>query len=261
MAADNDIYCLRGGFNGMCVNMPQPYIQARILWPALGFPEVVQYKNSFELLLLSEKSGLTSNGVSKYLRYVEWGSRTRRDCTGLGDKRNSNEGGFESDEITVKKIEVEDADDLVEKLEFANLSKFVREFYKEHGLAFLYHIKIRTETNPIDVGHYNLFWKNDTSHNDKISMLVHLCQIAAVNPAAIVDDLRSPPRILEITHTNVLPPCTGLPFYTNRHNPAMVIYNFMFHTRLRFSHRPADNLNRIVQRCDVADGRFCHAVG
>lgn len=57
------------------------YIRARILWPALGFPEVIDPKDSasalngtncINLLLLAEEKDLTSHDVARHLRYVPW---------------------------------------------------------------------------------------------------------------------------------------------------------------------------------------------
>ena len=108
--------------------------QVRILWPALGFPEVVAPGDPIKLLLLASVSAptgeakvkLTPKDVKKYLRYVTWAERMTR---------YSNKGTFSNAKISIKEPKIRGDDELVIALDFANLSKDVRNFYKENGFG------------------------------------------------------------------------------------------------------------------------------
>ena len=173
MGAENLLNATRKGKSNKSTYKLPGYVNARILWPALGFPEVVEPQKAFSLLLLCERDDLKENKniVSKYLRFVSWKYRTMRYCPGFGGTRYFDicQGGFSSDEIEINKLVLDDEDNYVKKLAFANLSKFVVDFYSENGLGNLYEIIIQTEANHLPTGHYNLFWQNDSSHTPKIS--------------------------------------------------------------------------------------------
>jgi len=139
----------------------EEYIEARIVWPALGFPEVVAPQCSFQLLILSKKSDLSKQDVARHLRYAAWPERRTRYFDSYGVRFNpAVKGGFSIDEITIKPATVHRQDDLVQVLDFANLALWFREFYKDNGLPHLFQVTIQTEADHLPVGQYNLFWVN-----------------------------------------------------------------------------------------------------
>ncbi|MCK4787273.1 MAG: metallophosphoesterase, partial [Desulfobacteraceae bacterium] len=162
---------------------PLPYIKARILWPALGFPEVVAPKNNLsmangtnaiEMLLFSKKANLNSQDVAKHLRYVTW---KERHCRYLNP--DITKCSFSSSEMEVKRVYPKSKNDLVEEVHFcsghvvAGLSKFVREFYDKVGIKYLFQVRIyESASAKLNPGLYNLFWINNNKNAkpEKISI-------------------------------------------------------------------------------------------
>lgn len=142
---------------------PLPYIKARILWPALGFPEVVAPERPITLLLLCDKEGLTSQDVAMYLRYTEWDKRTLRYSK---TTQTAESGGFFSNEISTPiSVKIHEKDDLTLALDLANLSKFVYDFYEDNGLKHFYEIVIWPHKNYLSKKLYNIFWINKERKN------------------------------------------------------------------------------------------------
>lgn len=173
------------------------HVKARILWPALGFPEVIgpetsQNATSFiHLLILTDrnpadqKQRLKNIDVARHLRYVPWKDRHRRYLypnPGNSFPPDPGKCSFPVNaiaEIKEVRLSQKDSNSLVNKIEFAQksliggLSKFVLDFYANSpiNLKYLYEITIKVTFNKssgskpkIDL--YNLFW-NDRQHYKK----------------------------------------------------------------------------------------------
>jgi hypothetical protein len=104
------------------VNAPG-YVKARILYPALGFPEVIgpasegTSKNgtsSIHLLLVCDQKSLLPRHVARHLRYVPWDDRHKRYL-----KPNTQKCSFPLSAIEVKEVQVQKAGDLAEEIRFA----------------------------------------------------------------------------------------------------------------------------------------------
>jgi len=173
-------------------------IQARILWPALGFPAVVTpnaraSKDAMRdgdattcvcLLVLSDHPSLSSAHAAQYLRYVSWDTRGRRHI------RNNPASSFPASEITVvRRAPVEGRKDgFGQHLRFGHngrnqngitacLSNYVTAFYSRPGLKYLYEIRIsETKTASLQQGQYQLFWNNELTNeslpSDEMAMLL-----------------------------------------------------------------------------------------
>jgi len=178
-------------------------LRARILWPALGFPSVVNPRekesinvssdgdatNRICILLISNRKDLSKKEASRYLRYVPWNQRGRRHII-LGGV-----GSFSEEELQVinyhnKKSPVgSPKDKLGELIVFganhdgingivANLAIFVKDFYKKHGMIFLNEIRVyETAARKLVDGLYHLFLNNESSNENSLSdELNHLLQ-------------------------------------------------------------------------------------
>lgn len=174
-------------------------IQARILWPALGFPAVVTPSatpspNTLRdgdatrcicLLILCSKDNLTVQDVARSLRCVPWTQRGRRSI-----EANS----FTPAEIVVRK-DVGNLftipgrkDGFGEHVRFganankqhgivACLADRVRKLYRDAGLPHLYEIRItEAATARLQGEQYHLFWNNaqpgESNPSDEMSLLV-----------------------------------------------------------------------------------------
>ena len=174
-------------------------VQARILWPALGFPAVITPSarpsaNTLRdgdatkcicVLVLSDKRQLTSQDAARYLRCVPWASRGRRHIA---------ENSFAATELSVRN-DVNNAltiagrtDAFGEHVRFgangrgqngivACLAGKVRKLYSDAGLTHLHEIRVSEEaTARLQFGRYHLFWNNENANeaalSDELQLLV-----------------------------------------------------------------------------------------
>lgn len=163
------------------------YIEARILWPALGFPEIISPQGGdgrdptscVNLLILSEAENLYPADVARHLRWVPWEERHTR---WLPSAEKGGTNAFRAAEISVYDPAVEKSSGLIRPVLFADdhgahngimvgISTFVLDFYaagykgadgKEHKLRYLHHVKIsRDASAKLPAGKLlNLFWVN-----------------------------------------------------------------------------------------------------
>jgi hypothetical protein len=163
--------------------------QARILWPALGFPEVVtagpgqDSATAIDILFVSEvpPSQMTAEIVAHHLRYVPWSDRHTR----YQEPHPGN--SFLASQIEVKEVPIVAGDALSHQLHFAHggvqagLAKSVLSFYKKAGLEYLYEARVAAAASfgsPTKMVQYQLFWINrkrsDTSRHisDEMRMLI-----------------------------------------------------------------------------------------
>ena len=163
---------------------PLRKIRARILWPALGFPEVGAPKpdsssnndvgdtGRIKLLLVADKNNFSVKDVAEFLRYVPWKDRATRYLP-----KNPGKCSFKENQIWLEKTKSWKKDDFAEEVYFATgkvvgtLAKFVINFYKENGLKYMYQVCI-TETASaalISEKHssvlYHLFWSDPGAAN------------------------------------------------------------------------------------------------
>ncbi len=178
---------------------PGPVIQARILWPALGFPAVVTPSatpspNTLRdgdatkcicLLILCSKENLTVQDVARSLRCVPWMERGRRHIEA---------NKFAPADIVVRK-DVGNLftipgrkDGFGEHIRFgansnkqhgivALLADRVRSLYRSAGLPHLYEIRItEAATARLQGEQYHLFWNNaqpgDSNPSDEMALLI-----------------------------------------------------------------------------------------
>ena len=169
-----------------------PYIPARILWPALGFPEIVDPSVSpasgdhtacIRIVLIAAAQDLSRFQVARHLRWVTWQQRRTRFLP-----RGAQ--AFPPDEITVSPISFSPTDsDLTYSLSIANgamqvaLAKKVWSIYKEiwKGSAAIYEVTIsQAASAALGRGLYHLLWINrdpaDTEQNPSQEMSVLLEQ-------------------------------------------------------------------------------------
>jgi predicted MPP superfamily phosphohydrolase len=165
------------------------YIHARILWPALGFPEVIAPQANatgghdptrcIHLLIICESKLLYPADVARHLRWVPWGERHTRHSPSA---ENGGGNAFANGEIGVYDPAVSSSKGLIDVVRFADdlgsgsgiqvgLSKFVLNFYKggykaingkKVKLRYLHHVKISESASAqLPAGAlYNLFWIN-----------------------------------------------------------------------------------------------------
>lgn len=168
------------------------YVEARILWPALGFPAVVSPTSAggglptrdptrcIYVLLLTNKRKLHKGDVARHLRYVPWEKRHTR---WLPPARDGGTNAFaETDMEVFDKLRLlSNRGDLSQVYYFAadregengimvTLSKYVRRFYWRRGLRYLREIHILEHAAArLQPGLHHLFWvnenKQDTSKN------------------------------------------------------------------------------------------------
>jgi 3',5'-cyclic AMP phosphodiesterase CpdA len=199
-------------------------IPARILWPALGFPAVIDPRSPSKfddasscvtVLILSKRSRITSKEVAEHLRFVPWEQRHTRYLPSGTDH------GFTEDEIEVRSDEDKQdirprpgllagfADEFAHALHFgydlrskapganafwAGLSKFVLKKYYEWKYYYLYEIHIsRAASSRLAADKYNLFWINanwnDTESDRSDEMNLLLKQFATPRRKPLVDSL------------------------------------------------------------------------
>jgi len=188
---------------------PKPkVVQARILWPALGFPAVIapraQPPTSGEdaignatrcicLLVACDTSLLSKEDAARYLRYVPWQQRGRRHLPAGGP------GSFAETDLEVRSHErrpmtTSGPRDLHgELISFggdrgnqngitASLSDAVKGFYVQSGLKYLYEIRVsERRSGLLTDGCYHLFWNNAATREDAPSdeMALLLARFAA----------------------------------------------------------------------------------
>jgi hypothetical protein len=173
-------------------------IQARILWPALGFPAVVtphvgpskatmrdgDATRCVCVLVLSDHASLTSAHVAERLRYVSWDKRGRRHI------RSNPAASFPASEISVVRRSFVPGrkDSFGQHVRFghngsnqhgvtAMLADYVISFYAKPGLKHLYEIRIsEAATAKLAQGRYHLFWNNELTNeslpSDEMFMLL-----------------------------------------------------------------------------------------
>jgi predicted MPP superfamily phosphohydrolase len=167
---------------------PATPVRARILWPALGFPAVVAPRTtpgtspmvqgdatrSICVLVASNRRWLSKAEAARYLRCVPWEQRSRRHIPA------GQPGSFREEELVVHNTgqppELEQTrpkDRLGGIVTFganagggngiaANLSKYVRDFYRQQGLEHLHEIRVyETASAQLPDGRYHLFWNNE----------------------------------------------------------------------------------------------------
>jgi hypothetical protein len=171
-------------------------LQARILWPALGFPATIAPRSQASgspfkasdatrcvtLLVLTNRAVLSPAEVAGALRYVPWGGRGRRNLPAGPN------ASFSEDEIEIQG-ETSKAgfalpngkDSLGELIAFgggpdserrvvATLANRVREFYRGIGLVHLKEVRISEQASArLADGLYHLFWNNNAPGEDAAS--------------------------------------------------------------------------------------------
>ncbi len=173
-------------------------LQARILWPALGFPATIAprpqasgspFKSSdatrcVTLLVLTNREVLSPAKVAGALRYVPWGGRGRRNLpAGAGTS-------FSQDEIEIWPAQaLPDSQDgfgeiiffgagpETERTIMVTLANRVREFYRGLGLPHLKEIRISEQASArLADGLYHLFWNNtapgEAAPSDEMALLL-----------------------------------------------------------------------------------------
>jgi Calcineurin-like phosphoesterase len=173
-------------------------IQARLLWPALGFPAVVTPNvrpstNTMRegdattcvcVLVLSDHATLSSAHAAEHLRYVSWDKRGRRHI------RNNPAASFPAAEISVvRRTPVAGRKDRFgQHIKFGHngnnqhgitalLADYVTRFYARPGLKHLYEVRIsEAATAKLENGQYHLFWNNELTNeslpSDEMFMLL-----------------------------------------------------------------------------------------
>ena len=177
---------------------PAP-IQARILWPALGFPAVVSHNERPSgnpgggdattcicVLVATSSPRLSSADAARCLRYVPWAQRGKRYIAARA---------FEPSDIAVRCDAGTTALTLAGRNDrfgahvafgantakqhgiVALLAEPVRAFYKNVGLPHLYEIRVsEAATAGLRQGQYHLFWNNldanEYAPSDEMKLLV-----------------------------------------------------------------------------------------
>jgi hypothetical protein len=182
---------------------PAAALRARILWPALGFPAVVAPRRGqtgspftdgdctrcITLLVLSNRTALSKEDASRFLRYVPWAQRGRRHIA-AGET-----GSFRPEQLAVRneqgavKITLpgpkDDRGQLISfggdkdgnNSIFGDLSKHVLEIYRREKLLFLHEIRVsEAATDGLRDGLYQLFWNNaspaENAPSDELQLLL-----------------------------------------------------------------------------------------
>jgi hypothetical protein len=176
-------------------------VQARILWPALGFPAVIaptakpsdhvlrdgDATRCVTVLLLTNRKALSKAEAAAGLRVVAWGKRGRRHIA------SGQPGSFAETDLVVRNDSVGPAltekghsDEFGQHVRFgANgdgengitvmLAKAVLDFYRGQGLAYLHEIRISERASRrLAEGQYQLFWNNATAAENSSSDEMHL---------------------------------------------------------------------------------------
>jgi 3',5'-cyclic AMP phosphodiesterase CpdA len=169
------------------------HIQARILWPALGFPSVIAPNSNDPnksrpegdatvcicILLLSNREHLSAEDAARYIRFVPW---EKRHFGRHIPYSKGKDGTFLKEDLKViKPQEAHPNDNLNQVVQFganqkgengvlATLPKQVRQFYRNTGLRFLHEIRVNhTASGKISKGLYHIFWNNQATSQKTIS--------------------------------------------------------------------------------------------
>jgi hypothetical protein len=168
-------------------------VKARILWPALGFPAVINPRanatgnlavdgdasKSICVLLVSDQKVLSKEDAAKYLRYVPWSERSRRHIpAGQTGSFAQTDLSVRSDvsgkELTLPGWKDQHGTGIAfggnrdgENSIVVKLSDYVRNFYAKNGLPYLHEIRVYERASAqIKAGQYNLFWNADIVKED-----------------------------------------------------------------------------------------------
>jgi hypothetical protein len=218
---------------------PTPYVRARILWPALGFPAVIAPRaqavgtamqngdatRCVTVLLLSDRKFLSKREAATHLRCVPWAERARRH---IAEER------FPEEELEIRNDAQrqfawpDSSDSLAELLVFGGdaegarsvsvtLANRVRTFYRDQGLPYLHEIRISEQaSNRLADGLYQLFWNNrqagDAAPSEELQLLLQ--QFAPKRRSTLGDFwTRNRARLLEEYEYEYRPfhPITGTP--------------------------------------------------
>lgn len=154
------------------------YVSARILYPALGCPAVINPEGTGAfptrgicLLLVCDRPRLTAAEVARHLRIVSWERRRTRYTP---PRSEGGKDAFDVRAITVRRLDPAQAKGLTQLHQLGGigglhlgLSNYVRNWYSRHGLRYVYEIRV----DPSDLGRlvrgelYNLLWVNpEKSH-------------------------------------------------------------------------------------------------
>ncbi|GMU81663.1 MAG: hypothetical protein AMXMBFR47_15340 [Planctomycetota bacterium] len=176
-----------------------PYVRARILWPAVGFPAVIHPQSGgagdtsdptrcLWLLVVSNKENLHKGDVARHLRWAAWDKRHTRWSEAA---EQGGEFAFQEEELNVTRpVDERSKSRLTKVIKFAHvkgdergivvgLSKFVLDFYASYGLKYLHQIQVyeyaaarlapHAAANPV-----NLYWvnrnRNDTPRERSAEM-------------------------------------------------------------------------------------------
>jgi hypothetical protein len=176
-------------------------LQARIVWPALGFPAVISPRQNSTstpmkdgdaskcicVLLLSNQQYLSKEDAARYLRYVPWEDRSRRHIAA------GQTGSFAETDIEVKN---DFPDQKLTGLKWKDLhgtgisfggthtggnaitvklADYVKNFYGKNGLLYLHEIRIFERVSAqLKDGQYNLFWNSDSVQENAPSAEIKL---------------------------------------------------------------------------------------
>ena len=176
---------------------PAAPVNARILWPALGFPAVIAPKphgssdplasdpaNSLCVLIVSDHKYISKEDAARYLRIVPWPNRTRRQIPrGQPGSFNVNDLEVRNDDRGQKLVWPQN-DEQGEGVVFGatrslepgtvegdspilgSLSRHVREFYRKCGLGNLHEIRVSEgATAKLPPGQYHLFWNDEAARS------------------------------------------------------------------------------------------------
>jgi hypothetical protein len=182
-----------------------PYVNARILWPALGFPAVIQPRETGDdsdathcicVLLLSERQYLSKSEAARHLRIVPWAQRSRRyiaagqagsfletDLSVRNDLPFPKTGQQESMKLTMPgwKDNFGPNGASGTGISFGGnrdgengltvkLADEVLSFYTGLGLKYLHEIRLSSRaTLQLSTGQYQLFWNNDRPGENSMS--------------------------------------------------------------------------------------------
>lgn len=154
------------------------YIQARILFPALGCPAVInpQGTGSFAtrgicMLLVSEREKLTVADVARHVRIVSW---ERRRTRYTAPRSEGGSDAFNVQSITVRPLKRESAKGLTQLHQlggisghYLGLSNDVLNWYSRHGLRYLHEIRVDPSalSQLVQGELYNLLWVNENKQD------------------------------------------------------------------------------------------------
>jgi hypothetical protein len=176
-------------------------IDARILWPALGFPAVISPNPNSKsspimdgdaskcicVLLLSNQKYLSKEEAAGYLRYVPWEDRNRRHIA------TGETGSFAETDLEVRNdlsrpfarhgwkdlhgtgICFGGVGDSSKNGITVKLADYVRKFYDKNGMKYLHEIRIFEDVSAkLKEGQYNLFWNSESLNENAPSVEMKL---------------------------------------------------------------------------------------